>query len=136
MRKKKKKQKLQKVQQLRKQNSEKESQKIVQRAEFYQGPLPHPAQLEHYESILPGLAERIVTMAESQKEHRHKLESRVVTFDSLKSLLGLVFAFCIVIAGIGGSIFLVMHNKNLQGWLVGLTPLLAIVGAFIYQKRK
>jgi len=31
----------------------------------FTGPLPHPASLKEYDNVLPGLAERIVTMAEA-----------------------------------------------------------------------
>jgi uncharacterized membrane protein len=48
-----------------------------QRTEFavseqYSGPLPKPSDLERYESIFPGLAERIVIMAEKEAETRHQ----------------------------------------------------------------
>ena len=38
------------------------------------GPLPPPEMLAQYEEILPGAAERILSMAERQAEHRQKLE--------------------------------------------------------------
>ena len=42
-------------------------------AATYSGPLPPPAQLEHYERILPGAAERILAMVET--EQRARLEA-------------------------------------------------------------
>ncbi len=38
------------------------------------GPLPPPEMLAQYEEILPGAAERILSMAERQAEHRQKME--------------------------------------------------------------
>lgn len=38
---------------------------------FFTGPLPHPDTLEQYEKILPGIAERIVKMAEAEQKARH-----------------------------------------------------------------
>ncbi len=35
-------------------------------------PLPHPSELAGYEDILPGAAERIFAMAESQAAHRQR----------------------------------------------------------------
>ena len=38
------------------------------------GPLPVPQDFEHYDRVVPGAAERILRMAESELEHRHELE--------------------------------------------------------------
>lgn len=45
----------------------------TRKSESFVGPLPHPSTLQQYEKILPGLAERIVSMAES--EQRARLDS-------------------------------------------------------------
>lgn len=39
--------------------------------EIRRGPLPEPSILSDYDKVLPGLADRIVVMAESGKDHRH-----------------------------------------------------------------
>ncbi len=44
------------------------------RQELYSGPIPHPDLLKKYDSVIPGLAERIVAMAEEEQKHRHKLD--------------------------------------------------------------
>lgn len=44
------------------------------RQEFFSGPLPPPEKLEHYDRIVPGLAERIVGLTERQSAHRQQLE--------------------------------------------------------------
>ena len=41
--------------------------------EYFQGPVPPPEALERYESILPGCADRIVSMAEAQATHDARL---------------------------------------------------------------
>ncbi|WP_304455681.1 DUF2335 domain-containing protein [Nocardiopsis sp. YSL2] len=38
------------------------------------GPLPQPSILREYDEILPGLADRIVSMAESEQKHRHRID--------------------------------------------------------------
>lgn len=40
------------------------------------GPLPSPHDLAGFERVLPGAAERIVSMTEREQEHRHKYESK------------------------------------------------------------
>ncbi|WP_175201656.1 DUF2335 domain-containing protein [Achromobacter insolitus] len=47
----------------------------------YEGPIPPPALLEHYNEIVPGAAERIIAMAESETAHRRQMESMQVNAD-------------------------------------------------------
>lgn len=42
----------------------------VEKREIFEGPLPHPDQLRQYEQVLPGVAERIVKMAEEEQRVR------------------------------------------------------------------
>lgn len=52
-------------------NAQSETQIISAKAESFEGPLPHPDILARYESILPGIADRIVRMAEAEQKARH-----------------------------------------------------------------
>jgi Predicted membrane protein (DUF2335) len=47
-------------------------------SESFAGPLPPPALLAEYEQALPGLAERIVAMAENEGNHRRAMEKRLI----------------------------------------------------------
>lgn len=44
---------------------------IAAKSETFEGPLPHPDILARYENILPGIADRIVRMAEAEQNARH-----------------------------------------------------------------
>lgn len=62
------------------------------RSEF-SGPMPPPSILSGYEKILPGAADRILSMAEKQSAHRQKMEEKMIKTESRDSLLGVLFAF-------------------------------------------
>jgi uncharacterized membrane protein len=47
----------------------------------FSGPLPPPAILAQYDRVVPGAAERIITMAEEQSRHRRPMESQLVVSD-------------------------------------------------------
>lgn len=47
--------------------------RMIQASASFSGPLPPPETLERYNQTLPGLAERIIVMAESQHSHRLEL---------------------------------------------------------------
>jgi len=66
----------------------------------WQGPLPPAAELERYNHVVPGGAERLFTMAEKQSEHRMQLENHVAREQVKQSGRGQVFALVIGVSGI------------------------------------
>jgi uncharacterized membrane protein len=112
-------------------------------SKFYSGPIPAPEQLEHYEKVQAGLAERIVTMAEKQiaiaegqTKHRQDLERTVIHNNVRLSYLGLVSGFILGAAGLGSAIWLIYIGRQLGGGAAFVTSLSALVGLFFYGKRK
>ncbi len=49
--------------------------------ETYAGQFPHPQHLERFEAVCPGMADRLVTMAEKDAEHRRRVELRHLDLD-------------------------------------------------------
>ncbi len=102
---------------------------------MFSGPIPPPELFKQYEEVLPGSADRILVMSENQSIHRIKMESRVITFDTWRSMLGLVFAFLLVAGGIIGGIYLIKHDKDAIGITTMFGPLATVILAFIYQQK-
>lgn len=98
------------------------------------GPLPPPDMLRDYQDSLPGLnaADRIITMAEKQMNQRHIMERRILWSE----ITGTVFAGLIAIGGLIAGTFLINNDKSVSGLITMLTPLGAICGAFVYNKKK
>jgi uncharacterized membrane protein len=106
---------------------------------MFVGPLPSPQLLQEYENILPGLAERIVIMAETQAAHRQRMERSVLKIESRNSTLGVIFAFLISVSALAVSGFVISQGKEIGGAILGGTGLVSFVGTFIYgtaQRRK
>lgn len=79
-----------------------------------QGPLPDAAEMERYNQALPGAADRLLVMAESEVNHRHRMERR-------GQLAGALLPVFFVLLGAG--VFLITGSwagVALAG--VGLTP--------------
>jgi len=102
----------------------------------FSGPLPHPEILAQYNQLLPNAAERIISMAERQQEHRQGLEACVVRANTFDQRLGLVLGFIVMMFVAGSGVLCVYIGKN----TAGLSALLASVGgpvaAFIYGRKK
>ena len=81
------------------------------------GPLPSPEDFERYEKILPGAAERILSMAEHQQQHRFEIEKSLAKnetkkidieeramkeetcLEGRKSYIGMIIVLSCIIAG-------------------------------------
>src|ERR1035437_1951310 len=94
--------------------------------------IPSPEVLAKYNSIIPGLAERIVAHAEKQSMHRTILEKKLLMSNIRKSYLGLVFGFLIGSLGVGGGIWLTFSGFNVTGIFFSSASLVSLVMSFIY----
>lgn len=103
---------------------------IAVASEAFAGPLPPPHLLAGYEQALPGLAERIVAMAENEGTHRRSLESRLVRL----SELGLLSGFTLTLLAIGGFILLAWMGKGLAGLAPLMVSLLSIATLFVVRR--
>jgi uncharacterized membrane protein len=100
----------------------------------YSGPLPPPEALQRYDQIFPGAADRIIKMAESQHEHRQKLEKTVVESNSFSQKVGLILGFVVAMTAIVGGIWLAHEGKSGSGVTAIIAALAALVGVFVYGK--
>jgi uncharacterized membrane protein len=107
----------------------------VFRGVSYRGPIPTPQDLEYYERVHPGLANRIMTMAENQSEHRQTLEKSVVKTNNFSQILGQIFGFIICTGAITGGIYLALKDKKFEGLGTIITTILSFGGIYIYGKR-
>jgi len=104
---------------------------IVSQSVAFFGPLPPPQVLEQYEKVLPGAADRIITMAEQQSVHRRQLETKVIDSDVKNSKLGLCFGLIIGIAALISATVMAFFNITVGGGLA-LFYVASLVGIFIY----
>lgn len=100
------------------------------------GPLPAPEVIQGYETVLPGAADRIIKMAESEQAHHHKMEEKNEKRRFTASIIGQTFGFVLGMTGIIGGVVLLVNDKSVTGFSVFITSLATLVGAFVYQRRK
>ena len=108
-------------------------------ASAFSGPIPPPILRQQYDEIDPGLANRIVAMAEKQQSHRHDLESIAVRSDIRRGYLGMGSGLLVALAGIGIGGYLLSLGQKIEGSVFAGGTLAAIVGVFVYgtdQRRK
>ena len=85
--------------------------------------------------IVPGAADRILQLTETQTAHRIAMERTVIRGDSRRSYLGLCAGFTLSAMVIGGGIYLIATGHDWAGsGLVGLN-LTGLAAVFVYGSR-
>jgi uncharacterized membrane protein len=98
----------------------------------YAGPLPPADQLRAYEAVLPGAADRIISMAERQQEHRLDLERTTVHEAASRSRWGLRLGFVIAVLVIGVGAAAIFTGAALAGFGIILGEGAVLSGVFVY----
>lgn len=104
----------------------------------WSGPLPPPGDLARYNEVTPGLADRIVSMAENEAIHRHDQERRQLAGDMVANRailverrIGQVLAFVVALLVCGTGGFLVYAGHPVAGTVFGGAGLAPVVWAFV-----
>lgn len=106
--------------------------------EGYAGPVPSPQMLREYDDIVPGLADRLISVFEQQAKHRMGLEDKVVQDNSHRANLGLWFGFILGAMAILSAVGLSIAHLQVAGGILGGTGMVSLAAVFVYgsQQRK
>lgn len=88
--------------------------------------------LARFNEVIPRGADRIVSMAESQLNHRQSLEAAVVNGNVTAQRRGQLFGFILGLVAIVGGIALIAFDKSTQGLVAIITAFSALAGVFFY----
>lgn len=100
----------------------------------HSGPIPSPETLQGYDNILPGAADRVITMAEKQQNHRMGLETKHLSEQMGQSRLGQWLGFIIAIIAISAGTYLTMNGHDTVGGILLGTTLVSLVAVFVVGK--
>jgi uncharacterized membrane protein len=95
-------------------------------------PLPNPQQLMAYEEICPGIANRIVTMAENAHTRAENRLDRGMELEYADRRLGMLLGFGALFTLVcSGTIVIALGNTRVGASLLGVAALGTVIGAFI-----
>lgn len=104
--------------------------------QHYSGPIPPASELAKYEQACAGAANRIIAMAEKQEEHRHSLESAVVTSNVRNERLGMHYACGLTVGLMLLGAILIFTGKETAGYFAVFGPVVFQSGNFVYHKTR
>ena len=101
---------------------------VKQEISQHSGPIPSAPALEKYNEIIPNGADRIMSMAEKEQLHRHRMDNKREN----RASWGVVCAFALGAMGFAAAAF--GFSLKLEAGAVGVAgvALASLVGAFIY----
>lgn len=105
---------------------------IAQHRELRIAPLPKPEELAQFEAVVPGLAERIVRMAEDNGVDRRR-NNRAIRW---ATILGQIFAFIVVMTALAGGFYLVSQGQDIAGVAAIITAIGVPLGVFAYNQTR
>jgi uncharacterized membrane protein len=108
---------------------------IVQRQEFWQGPLPSPQTLEAFRQLVPDAPERIFAQWEEEAKHRRAFEQTALSEAAKKDRRGQFAAIAFALAALILTAFCVWMGQPWVAGILGGGTIAAVVGAFLYERR-
>jgi uncharacterized membrane protein len=102
----------------------------------YSGSLPPAEELAKYNAVLPGAAERILSMTETQLKHRIKMEEIVIPSQQQESAEGQKIGYRIALAFLIGSVAVTIAGYPWVGGVLGGSTIVGLVTVFVLGKQE
>ncbi len=102
----------------------------------YSGPIPRPQDMEQYNAAIPHGADRIMTMAEKQLNHRIEVEQHAVKSGLNLQRKGQICGFILAFICIAGGIVLGFYDKTTIAVTLVTSTITALLAAFVMGKNK
>ena len=103
---------------------------------LWQGPLPPPAAVAEFNSVVENGAERIFAEWEAEANHRRNLEHRALTAEIVERVGSRLLAFVFVLTALAGSVFLGFYGHDVLAGTIGTTTIGLVLASFIYNNTK
>lgn len=104
--------------------------------EYFSGPLPHPTILNQYEKICPGLADRIVAMAEKDQKYNIEIRQKTLQYQGRDGLLGSLFAFSTIFIALASGTFLIYTGNDVGGFVALISAVCAGAKVFFGKSKE
>lgn len=112
------------------------SREVIHQTATFEGPMPPPAILEGYEKLVPGAAERILSMAESDAKHQRELEFAALRATENEIKRGQNFALIVALASLSAAMYALYLGYPTVAGIIGGTTVVGLVSAFIIGRYK
>ena len=99
---------------------------------MWAGPIPPPELLAEYDQVIPNGAERILSMAEKQSDHRMRMEVAEVSSEHTLAQRGLWIGMTVVFAVLVLTGYLAYLGATTAAAVVASTDVVGLAAVFVY----
>ena len=110
--------------------------RTITHSQSFSGPLPPPQVLQEYNAAHPGLANRIVQMAENEQAHRHLIESTALAGSINAEKRGQHYALAICIIVVLASFGVIWQGYEISGSILAGGTLSTLAYVFITGRKE
>lgn len=100
------------------------------------GPIPPPSFLKGYEEIIPGAAERILAMAETDAQHQREIEFAALNAEVTGVRRGQVLGFFVVLATLSLAAFCAHLGFENAALAIGGIAVVSLASAFVLGRQQ
>jgi uncharacterized membrane protein len=93
--------------------------------------MPTPAVLAQYEQIQPGLAERIITMAETAVTGDIKTADKLADAAIARAKAGQLMAFSLTLVALCAAVIFFVFDKPVAGGVLVSVPVIMLIRSFL-----
>lgn len=116
--------------------SERRDPDLLLQSAMFSGPLPPSAELGKYNEIIPNGADRIMSLAEKEQDHRHRMDEKALDGDIARDARGQRFGLTIGIAGFVTALLMVLAGYPGVAGVIGVLDLVALVSVFVLGRTR
>lgn len=109
---------------------------FIQQTKIYQGIIPPPEAMEHYERVQPGFANRILQLTEKESQHRQKMEKRIVWYSFFTTFFGQLAALTAVLVVCYLCYFAFDKGYASEAKWIAVSVLIGIASVFLYRRKQ
>jgi uncharacterized membrane protein len=108
---------------------------LIAQVTQYSGPLPPSEELERYNQVVPGLADRLVATFEKQASHRMELEKMVIGHQLREGARGQLIGASLSVVFLAGCLWITHDGYPWVGLPLGGTTIIALATIFVLGKK-
>lgn len=99
-------------------------------------PIPSGEDLDKYNGVIDGGADRVMKLIEGQASHRQELEKKDVDADIWLRKTGLILAFIVAMVATGGGFWLIYEGKDVGALGPIFVAVATLTGVFVWWTRQ
>jgi uncharacterized membrane protein len=107
---------------------------VAMEQKMYSGPLPPAEEIEAYERVCPGAADRIIAMTEKSLDHRIANEKIIVSEETKQSGRGQILGFALAVFFGSIALILGMEGHELLAGIIAGSDIVSLAVIFVLNK--